>query len=251
MIELGKKLCYSPLYWAIIITGFLILYILNKNTNKIIGWFGEYWVKKELAKLPKDKYKVLNDVFIMTNGFYHQIDHVVVSKYGIFCIETKQYNGFIYGDKYDKKWIMRAGKKEFHYNNPIRQNYGHVIALSELLNIDKSAIYNIVCIPSTAKLNINHDGELTRNYNILKKIYSYKNEVIVSVDYLTEIIKKSNINDEKARKEHIRYIINNVIEDDNNKCPKCGGALVERNGKFGVFLGCVNYPKCKYTRNIK
>ncbi|MCE9585615.1 restriction endonuclease [Candidatus Nomurabacteria bacterium] len=30
-------------------------------------------------------------------------------------------------------------------------------------------------------------------------------------------------------------------------CPKCGGRLVERSGKFGRFLGCCNYPKCSYT----
>ncbi|OQX00604.1 hypothetical protein BWK69_01085, partial [Candidatus Parcubacteria bacterium A4] len=33
-------------------------------------------------------------------------------------------------------------------------------------------------------------------------------------------------------------------------CPKCGGALAERSGKFGKFLGCSNYPKCQYTKNI-
>jgi restriction system protein len=34
-------------------------------------------------------------------------------------------------------------------------------------------------------------------------------------------------------------------------CPKCGGKLIERSGKFGMFLGCDNYPKCKYTVDIK
>lgn len=34
------------------------------------------------------------------------------------------------------------------------------------------------------------------------------------------------------------------------KCPRCGGALLKREGKFGDFLGCTNYPKCKYTKNI-
>lgn len=33
-------------------------------------------------------------------------------------------------------------------------------------------------------------------------------------------------------------------------CPKCGGKLVERCGKFGNFMGCENYPKCKFTKNI-
>jgi restriction system protein len=32
-------------------------------------------------------------------------------------------------------------------------------------------------------------------------------------------------------------------------CPKCGGSLVERDGKFGVFNGCTNYPKCRYSQS--
>jgi hypothetical protein len=34
-----------------------------------------------------------------------------------------------------------------------------------------------------------------------------------------------------------------------NRCPNCDGLLLERNGKFGPFLGCSNYPRCRYTRN--
>lgn len=34
-------------------------------------------------------------------------------------------------------------------------------------------------------------------------------------------------------------------------CPECGGQLIERAGKFGKFLGCSNYPKCKYTKDLK
>jgi ssDNA-binding Zn-finger/Zn-ribbon topoisomerase 1 len=33
-------------------------------------------------------------------------------------------------------------------------------------------------------------------------------------------------------------------------CPKCGGKLVERKGKYGDFLGCYNYPKCRYTEKL-
>ena len=31
-------------------------------------------------------------------------------------------------------------------------------------------------------------------------------------------------------------------------CPECGGRMVERNGKFGTFYGCSNYPKCRHTQ---
>ena len=33
------------------------------------------------------------------------------------------------------------------------------------------------------------------------------------------------------------------------KCPRCGSIMVKKKGKYGEFLGCSNYPRCKYTRN--
>ena len=232
-----------------VILFFIVVIIVAIFNKQIIGWFGEHWTKQALKKLPKNKYKILNDVFIETNGITHQIDHVVVSSYGIFSIETKQYNGFITGNKYDKNWIRHAGKNKYYYTNPIRQNYGHVKALSELLNIDESKIFNVVCIPSKATLKVEHDGELVGYYTLVDKILSYKEVIIKNVDEIVEIINKNNIKDKNIKKEHIRNIKNNIIDKDNNKCPKCGGQLIERTGKYGRFIGCSNYPKCKYTRN--
>lgn len=232
-----------------VILFFIVVIIVVIFNKQIIGWFGEHWTKQVLKKLPKNEYKILNDVFIETNGTTHQIDHVVISPYGIFSIETKQYNGFITGNKYDKNWIRHAGKNKYYYTNPIRQNYGHVKALSELLNIDESKIFNVVCIPSKATLKVEHDGELVRYDTLADKVLSYKEVLIKNVDEIVETINKNNITDKNIKKEHIQNIKNNIIDKDNNKCPKCGGQLVERTGKYGRFIGCSNYPKCKYTRN--
>lgn len=250
MSEFNHALFTSPLYWTIIIGSLIIIFGYKLFGVKLIGWFGEHWTKQLLNKLPKDKYITINDVFIETNGYTHQIDHVIISKYGIFSVETKQYNGFITGNKYDKNWIRHVGKKEYYYTNPIRQNYGHVKALSELLGIDESKIFNVVCIPSRAKLRIEHDGELVRYDTITDKILSYKEEIINNVDEIVEIIKSENISDKSIKKKHIDNIRKNIIDKDPSKCPKCGNKLVERNGKYGNFMGCSNYPKCKYTRKI-
>lgn len=233
----------NPIFIIVMVLTIIVL-IFGK---KIIGWFGEYWTKESLSKLPKDKYIILNDIFIEVGVRTHQIDHVVVSPYGIFSIETKQYNGYITGNKYDKKWIKYAGNKKYYYENPIRQNYGHVKGLSELLNIDESKIFNVVCIPSTAKLKIEHDGELTRYDTLVERITSHSEVIIDNVDDIVETINRSNIVDKSKRKEHIRNIRENIINKDPTKCPRCGGQLVERNGQYGKFLGCSNYPRCKYT----
>lgn len=248
MVEVVNKLSIyfltNPLIISIIVLGLISAFF----QKQIIGWAGEHWTRQALNKLPKDEYQIINNVLIKTNGSTHQIDHVIVSTYGIFSVETKQYNGFITGSKYDKKWVRHAGKNKYYYTNPIMQNYGHVKALSQLLNISESKIYNIVCIPSRANLKIKHDGELVRYDTIVNKILSYKKIVINNVEEIVETINKNNITDRIIKKEHVKNIRENIIDKDIEKCPKCGGNLIERNGKYGKFIGCSNYPKCRYTK---
>lgn len=186
----------------------IFVFIFYKKQNDFIGWLGENNTKDALKKLPKDKYTIINDIYICINGSIHQIDHVIVSSYGIFCIETKQWNGLILGNKYDKNWIKYMGKNKYICENPIRQNYGHVKSLCELLNMDEDKIYNIVCIPSGAKVRVKDDGEVTRYNTIVNKILSYKEQVIDNVDEIVDIINKNNIKDKQIKKEHIKNIKN-------------------------------------------
>ena len=243
--EFLKDYLTNPLVICILLLG-LISAVFYKQ---IVGWFGEHWTNQALKDLPKSKYKIINNLLLSINGKTHQIDHVIISPYGIFSIETKQYNGYITGSKYDKKWVRHSGKKKYYYTNPIRQNYGHCKALTELLDIDEFKVHNIVCIPSKARLKIKHDGELVRYDTIVEKIRSYNKVIIDNYDEIYDILIKNNIKNKKAKKEHIKNIKRNIIENEVNKCPLCGGLLIEREGKYGSFIGCSNYPKCKYTNN--
>ena len=38
------------------------------------------------------------------------------------------------------------------------------------------------------------------------------------------------------------------IKTKGGVCPKCGGELIMREGKYGSFIGCSNFPKCRYTQ---
>ena len=106
--EISKGILANPLIITILILG-LISAIFYKQ---IVGWFGEHWTKEALRELPKAKYIIINNLFLSINGLTHQIDHVIISPYGIFSIETKQYNGYITGSKYDKNWVRHAGKEK-------------------------------------------------------------------------------------------------------------------------------------------
>lgn len=248
MKELVHKLMFNPVYMTMVIISILIIVIYKLFLPKILGFFGELWCKEELNKLPKDKYKIINNLFIEVNNNYHQIDHVVISIYGIFVIETKQYNGYITGNKYDYKWIRHVRGKKYEYTNPIRQNYGHVKSISELLNIDESNLYNLVYIPSKyVKLNIKHDGELLRPGYLYKTIIETTEEKLPNYEEIYNKLLSYNITDRNAVKAHITNI-REEHKSDSSRCPKCGGELVLRQSKYGTFYGCSNYPKCKYTK---
>ena len=250
MNDIVKEIYSNPIIQVLMISCIIIIITYYLFGSKIIGWSGEHWTKQVLKKLPKDVYKVLNNIMISNNEKTHQIDHIVVSKYGIFVIETKQYNGYITGGIYDEKWVRHLKKKKIYYTNPIKQNYGHVMSVCELLNLDKEKVFNIVCIPSRATLNIQNNGELTRNDTIVKKILSYNEEIIFDVDSIINTIEENNIRDKSKRKKYVNELkIEHINDNSLSNCPWCGNMLVERNGKRGKFIGCSNYPKCRYTRN--
>ena len=229
----------------------VILCILMKvYYKKFIGIAGEFWVKKELKKLSTE-YLVINDVMVKTkNNYTHQIDHIVISKYGIFVIETKQYNGYIKGNDYDKRWMIKSGKKFFYVNNPLHQNYGHVKSLEEILNLPEEKFISLVCIPSRARVSVKSNN-VVRIYELIDKIYSYQEVIVENSIELYEIINNLNIKDKNERKNHVRntkLIKNNKDEEFKDRCPRCGGKLIKRNGKYGEFMGCSNYPKCRFVK---
>jgi ssDNA-binding Zn-finger/Zn-ribbon topoisomerase 1 len=70
------------------------------------------------------------------------------------------------------------------------------------------------------------------------------------VELLTALLLASNIDSKENRKEHVKSVKSNIQKRketiNSGICPRCGGHLIRRQGKYGAFYGCSNYPKCKY-----
>lgn len=233
---------------------FILLILVTFFYKKIRGFMGEFWVKQELKKLPKDKYIILNDIMIKSSKGTHQIDHIIISKYGIFVVEMKNYYGLITGEEHQNKWTQHLGKNKYYFNNPIHQNYGHIKALEELLNLSEDKFISIICISNQAKLKVKAKNVTQLDF-VNDLIKSYNNEIIIEdLSKIKNKVEQNNITDKEIKKSHIKNIKNTVKENNDKEknmiCPKCGGKLVERNGKYGNFIGCSNFPNCKYTKNI-
>lgn len=86
------------------------------------GWDGELTVKlMQWLYLDKKTYHVFNNVTLCNfGGGTAQIDHIIVSVYGIFVVETKNIKGCIYGNIKDLKWTQIIFIKRYPFQNPLK-----------------------------------------------------------------------------------------------------------------------------------
>lgn len=95
--------------------------------------------------LDKETYHRINNVTLpLADGGSTQIDHIIVSKFGIFVIETKNYKGWIYGSEKQSQWTQTLGGKKYKFQNPLRQNYLHIKTLADLLALELSYFHTMI-----------------------------------------------------------------------------------------------------------
>ncbi len=227
------------------------------KSPSIIGKAGENKVARILDSLPRE-YKVLNNVIIPNQRGTSQIDHIVVSPYGIFVIETKNYEGWIFGSENSEQWKQTFKTAKGHdFYNPIKQNWGHIYALSSYLNINKRVFKSIIVFSNKATLKITTDTPVIHMSHLKREILSYSQEIIPGseVDSIYNSLIRISLTGTENEKRHVQSVKQNVEEKQralrSGICPRCGGELVLRKGKYGDFYGCSNYPKCKFTQNIR
>lgn len=184
--------------------------ISKSISSELKGTIGESIVSDILSNLPSEKYYVMNDLLLEIGNKTAQIDHVVISVYGIFVIETKNYSGVIIGNENDKKWIqITSDNTQYEFYNPIRQNRNHCRAISECLEFGNPGYY----IPITVflpgcELQVETRCPVIYTDNLLEFIGKYKHSVIrglTAMDFYKKI-KDSCNSTYKARQKHIENI---------------------------------------------
>ena len=253
----------------IILVVSLFIYLARYNSAKQKGKRGEMRVSAILSKL-SDEYTILNDLVFRTEKGTTQIDHIVVSKYGIFTIETKNYRGEIYGDDNRKEWTQLIVTKVTYakkwwktytyvtknrFYNPVKQSVGHAFRIKELLSVFPHVkIVPIVVFTGDAILRyVESNNHVVYEKKLLDVIDGYKTTYLTDNDVqaVLAILTSNNIRETVSDRQHVKNLriaareVNATI--NSGICPKCGGHLIKRNGKYGTFYGCSNYPKCRFT----
>lgn len=214
------------------------------------GIIGERVIANILSKLPDMEYKIYNDVLLEYGGKSAQIDHIVISPFGMFVIETKNYAGVILGKESEPKWIQNVNGIVNRFYNPIMQNIGHCRALEHCLGVNRNIFIPIVVFSQNCILRLQTENTVIYSSNLIEKILEYDKKILSyqDVEKLSKKLIDTKNDSYEARERHIKSIKQQGVRL--GKCPQCGNRLVERNGKYGKFVGCSGYPKCKYHRKL-
>ena len=132
----------------------LLLLLSGIAIGRFLGFranLGEALVANAISTQFKRPHLLLNNVTFQTDNGTTQIDHVVVADTGIFVIETKHYSGWIFGGPNDSQWTQVIYKKKSRFQNPIRQNYGHVKILQSLFTLSADVFIPVVVFAGDAE----------------------------------------------------------------------------------------------------
>ena len=237
--------------------------VIQSENLSAVGNAGENAVSSVLKSLPPE-YIVLNNIIIPdqvtdpSKRYTTQIDHVVVSPYGIFVIETKNFSGWIFGDEKSQQWAQTFKEKEGKlFYNPIKQNWGHIFALSEHLRINVKLFKPVIVFSNQCKLDVETTVPVVYVSELKSLILNYTQKIIPERN-VSEIFNRLSslcLNGEEMENRHVQSIRERLAEKEialqQGRCPRCGGRIKLRKGRYGAFYGCSNYPKCRFTSDVK
>ena len=206
--------------------------------------------------LPSSEYRRYHDVTLPTASSTTQIDHVFVSEFGVFVVETKNMNGWIYGTEKDRKWIqVFPGGQKYRFQNPLRQNYGHVKAIEDALaemGLAKGVVKSVVIFVGEVELKRALPDNVTMGFGAARYIRSFRTRVLTKeqVAEICTVIESGRMNQSWATDlQHVSNIQNRG-KSTQRKCPRCGRKMVLRTAQKGPnagsnFWGCEAFPKCR------
>lgn len=204
--------------------------------------------------LDQNHYRLIKNVTLPAGEGTTQIDHVIVSVYGVFVIETKNMKGWIFGSPHQKQWTQKIFKHSSKFQNPLHQNYKHLKALQELLGLDEGQLHSVVVFVGDSTFKTPMPDNVTRGVGYVGYIKS-KTEPVLTEAQVREVVEQIESGryprSFKTHRQHVKHVKGIVAaKAAETACPKCGSNMVMREVKRGErkgqkFWGCSRFPQCR------
>jgi hypothetical protein len=209
-------------------------------------------------RLPADTYHAIHNVTLPTPDGTTQVDHIFVSRFGIFVVETKNMKGWIFGAENQAEWTQKIFRESFRFQNPLRQNYKHVKAVESALDVAPEFIHSVVVFAGDCSLKSPMPANVTEGGAYITYIKSFSEPVLNELQVQRAVSQLHGARLEPnwaTRRQHVQQLKRRDDPSTQRRCPRCGSNMVLRTAKRGAsaggqFWGCSAYPKCKAMQTV-
>ena len=235
----------------------------------ILGeWIVNFIIKKSFKQ---PDYFLFKDVLLPTEDGTTQVDHILLSRFGIFVIETKNMKGWIFGKENQPKWTQQIYKHKSTFQNPMRQNFKHKRILESIFEVETDKVKSVIVFVGEARFKTNMPINVIYSNGLKKYIKSFTKECFTHTEISDLVLQlnegklTSNIKNNRDHVKHVKSIQSSkrmpsaqeAIQNSSNiegVCPKCSNSLILRTVSKGAnkgkqFYGCSSFPKCRYTKS--
>lgn len=124
-------------------------------------------------------YHLMNHITIQMEDGTTQVDHILVSRFGVFVIETKDYKGWIFANSRHARWTQVLFQKKFQFQNPIFQNLRHVRAVQRMLDfLPPDAVKSVIVFAGEAEFKTEIPNGVFRLSQFVDHIHEHRTEVM-------------------------------------------------------------------------
>lgn len=226
------------------------------------GKLGEFKVNLGLSfRLDRKIYRLIKNVTLPFGVGTAQIDHLIVSPYGIFVVETKNINGWIFGQPNQLQWMQVFFRFKQRFKNPLLQNHMHDEAVRNLLGLQPGQVRNVVVFVGACTFKTPMPPEVVQGVSGLVAFIRTKQVRSFTEDEIRGFVERILTNRLKpgfwTERAHLRYARKRKLAasaaNSGIACPRCGGTMIEQtNRRTGErFFGCRRFPLCKGARSLR
>ena len=237
-------------FWTfVILFGLVLIFSMTSR-----GWLGETHTKISLwLALDSDIYQKVHDAIVPSTNGTTQIDHLLISPFGVFIVETKNMKGWIFGSTGQSTWMQVVYNNKYPFQNPNRQTFRQKRILSEYLGLDEDLIFPIIYFVGNCRFKTEMPPNVIKN-GLGSFIKRYQKRIISPEEIARILVALNKLASDSSltRKNHIRSL--HERHNSTTTCPRCGSKLIERTARQGSsvgskFLGCEKYPRCRFTKD--
>ncbi|KTS76560.1 nuclease [Pseudomonas oryzihabitans] len=235
----------------------------------VIGLLKSPWVKGYLGELlvslfahwqlDKQTYRRLHNVTLPTPDGTTQIDHVFLSRYGIFVVETKNMRDWIFGSEHQAQWTQKLYRRTFRFQNPLRQTYERLKALEATLGVSPEHPHSVITFVGGSTFKTEVPVNVTQGIGFIRYIRPLQQPLLSDAQVgsmLHALQTGRQAPTLAAHSEHVQNLKRRSDPTAERQCPKCGSTLmirtVKSEAKMGQqFCGCSGFSKYRVIQSIE